>query len=92
MSDGCLLWHSRHRGRDTTDVPYKGPLTPSKKRAARPIQQARCINLGSIFAALIATIVFQLVADPRANRESDSNASSRLLIHTLTGSHLHHSP
>ena len=31
---------------------YKGPLTPSKKRAARLIRQALCINLGRIFAAL----------------------------------------
>jgi hypothetical protein len=52
MSEGCLLWHSRHCGRDTTGVLYKGPLTPSKKRAARLIRQALCINLGSIFAAL----------------------------------------
>jgi hypothetical protein len=52
MSGGSLLWHSRHGGRDTTGVLYKGPLTPSKKRAARLIRQALCINLGSIFAAL----------------------------------------
>jgi hypothetical protein len=52
MSEGCLLWHSRHCGRDTTGVLYKGPRTPSKKRAARLIRQALCINLGRIFAAL----------------------------------------
>ena len=52
MSEGCLLWHSRHCGRDTTGVLYKGPLTPSEKRAARLIRQALCINLGRIFAAL----------------------------------------
>jgi hypothetical protein len=40
MSEGCLLWHSRHCGRDTTGVLYKGPLTPSTKRAARLIRQA----------------------------------------------------
>ncbi len=51
MSEGCLLWHSRHCGRDTTGVLYKGPLTPSKKRAARLILQALCVNLGRIFAA-----------------------------------------
>ena len=33
MSEGGLLWHSRYCGRDTTGVLYKGPLTPSKKRA-----------------------------------------------------------
>jgi hypothetical protein len=52
MSGGSLLWHSRDCGRDTTGVLYKGPLTLSKKRAARLIRQALCINLGSIFAAL----------------------------------------
>jgi hypothetical protein len=52
MSEGCLLWHSRHCGRDTTGVLYKGPLTPSEKRAARLIRQALCINLDRIFAAL----------------------------------------
>ncbi len=35
-----------------TGVLYEGPLTPSKKRAARLIRQALCINLGRIFAAL----------------------------------------
>src|ERR1700680_1944409 len=52
MSEGCLLWHSRHCGRDTTGVLYKGPLTPSEKRAARLIRQALRINLGRICAAL----------------------------------------
>ena len=52
MSGGSLLWHSRHCGRDTTGVLYNGALTPSKKRAARLIRQALCINLGSIFAGL----------------------------------------
>ena len=40
MSEGRLLWHSRHCGRVTTGVPYKGPLTPSTKRAARLIRRA----------------------------------------------------
>jgi hypothetical protein len=35
-----------------TGVLYEVPLTPSKKRAARLIRQALCINLGRIFAAL----------------------------------------
>ena len=52
MSEGCLLWHSRYCGRDTTRALYKGPFTPSKKRASRLIRQALCINLGRIFAAL----------------------------------------
>src|ERR1700730_15021783 len=52
MSASSLLWHSRHCGRDTTDVLYEDRLTPSKKRPARLIRQALCINLGSIFAAL----------------------------------------
>jgi hypothetical protein len=51
MSEGCLLWHSRYCGRDTTGVLYKVPLTPSKKRAARLIRQALEINLGRIFTA-----------------------------------------
>jgi len=52
MSEGCLLWHPRYCGRDTTREPYKGPLTPSKKQAARLIRQVLCINLGRICAAL----------------------------------------
>ena len=35
-----------------TGVLYEGQLTPFKKRAARLIRQALCINLGRIFTAL----------------------------------------
>jgi hypothetical protein len=48
-------------GRD--GVLYKGPLTPSKKRAARLIRQALCINLGSIFRSAQCPLLGNLSAE-----------------------------
>ena len=73
MSEGRLLWHSRHCGRVTTGVPYKGPLTPSRSEPP-----ASFGGLGRIFAALSVRRTIR----PWESRESPGvSPSARFLNH-----------